>query len=73
MSTIDSTSTPLYPEVPVDREATINLVHGLQVDLSLLAAMLAREPEPTLHQNGIAELLYLRRSIAHFIPDTRRH
>lgn len=66
-------STPLYPEVPIDREAAINLVHGLQVDLSLLAAMLAREPEPALHRAGLTELFYLRRSIAHFIPDTRRH
>lgn len=27
----------------------------------------------TLHRDGLTELFYLRQSIAHFIPDTRRH
>ena len=61
-----------YPNVPVDRDATIALIHGLQVDLSLLAAMLVREPEPALHFMGIDRLAFLRQSIHAYIPETRR-
>ena len=63
----------LYPQVPVDREAAIALIHGLQVDLALLAAMLAREPEPTLHQYGIVGLEHLRQQLKIHIPESRRH
>ena len=63
----------LYPHVPVDHDAAIALIHGLQVDLSLLAAMLAREPEPALHQYGIVDLHCLRQYLNAHIPESRRH
>lgn len=70
---MSSNHSTLYPPVPVDRNAAIALIHGLQVDLSLLAAMLAREPEPALHRYGIVDLKYLRQQLQAHIPESRRH
>lgn len=62
-----------YPEIPVDREASIALIHALQVDLSMLAGMLARESEPSLHREGIEGLAYVRQILNAFMPETWRH
>lgn len=58
--------------MPTDRGAAIALIHGLQVDLSLLAAMLAREPDTHWHYAGIGNLAWLRKSLQTYIPDVRR-
>jgi len=69
---MSNSNSTLYPNMPVDRDAAVNLIHGLQVDLSLLAAMLAREPDTHWHYAGMAKLVLLQENIRHFIPELRR-
>lgn len=65
--------TALYPEMDVDREAVIETVRGLQVDLTLLAEWLAREPEPAIHQNALLDLARAHSSLNRYMPSIRRH
>ena len=65
--------TPRYPEIDVDRKAAIATVHGLQVDLTLLAEWLAREPEPTMHQATLLALHSARLCLERYTPSVRRH
>lgn len=65
--------TALYPEIAVDREAVIETVHGLQVDLTLLADWLAREPEPAMRQEALLALSSARFYLDQYTPSTRRH
>lgn len=65
--------TALYPEMDVDREAVIATVHGLQVDLSLLAEWLARDPEPAIHQSVLLALSSARFYLEKYTPSTLRH
>lgn len=65
--------TALYPEMDVDREAVIATVHSLQVDLTLLAEWLARDPEPAMHQETILALGSMRSWMDRFTPSVRRH
>ena len=62
-----------YPEIAIDRERAIETVHGLQVDLSLLAAWLAREPDPALHQSALWALESARFYLERHANCTRRH
>jgi hypothetical protein len=63
----------LYPEIAVDREAVIETIHGLQVDLTLLAAWLARDPEPAMHQAAVIALADARWRLERLTPSVRRH
>jgi hypothetical protein len=63
----------LYPEMAIDREAVIATVHGLQVDLQLLADWLAREPEPAMHQAAMLALSAARFRLDQYAPSVRRH
>ncbi len=65
--------TALYPEMDVDREAVIETVRGLQVDLTLLAEWLARDPEPAMHQRVLLALSSARFYLDKYTPSTRRH
>lgn len=65
--------TALYPEMAVDREAVIETVHGLQVDLTLLADWLAREPEPIMHRAALQDLALMRWNLERLTPCLRRH
>ena len=64
--------TAYYPEIDVDREALIGTVHGLQVDLTLLAEWLAREPEPVMHQSAVIAIANARQSLEQLTPSIRR-
>jgi hypothetical protein len=46
--------------MPVDAAAVIETIHGLQVDLSILAAWLAREPEPAMQYGAVVALAAMR-------------
>jgi hypothetical protein len=63
----------LYPEIDVDREAVIETVHGLQVDLQLLVDWLVREPEPAMHQAAMLALIRARSHLDQYAPSVRRH
>lgn len=59
--------------VETDPEVIIALIHGLQVDLSLLAAWLACQPEPTMQTGALEALAYLRADLARYAPPVQRH
>jgi hypothetical protein len=62
-----------YAPVKVDAQVLIDAVHGLQVDLSLLADWAARDPEPFLQARVPMLLEYLHDGLAHHMPFVRRH
>lgn len=63
----------LYHEITVDREAVIKTVHGLQIDLQLLADWLARDPEPAMHQAALLAIASTRCNLERYMPSLRRH
>jgi hypothetical protein len=58
---------------PVDKDACIALVHGLQVDLSLLATWLAHTRQPELPHGSIEGLALLRNYLDAYTPCLTRH
>jgi hypothetical protein len=57
----------------VDAEAVLATIHGLQVDLSLLAAWLARHPEPVMKSGSVLALAEMRQSLLRYSPAPQRH
>lgn len=62
-----------YPFMDVDREALIDTIHSLQVDLTILADWLARERDPTLHEATVLTLAGARFQLDAYMPSVRRH
>ncbi|MDS4031427.1 MAG: hypothetical protein RKO66_15350 [Candidatus Contendobacter sp.] len=62
-----------YPQIEIDREAMMEAIYRLQVDLRLLADWLARESEPVMTENALWLLVGLGQDLARLAPSTRRH
>ena len=74
MSDSDCNDFPsVYPQLYVNREAVIETVHGLQVDLALLADWLARDPEPVMYRRAVLSLAFLKRDLESYHPSLIRH
>lgn len=59
--------------MPVDAAATIEIINGLQVDLSIIAAWLARNPEPAMQCGALVALGSLRQCLMQYAPPVQRH
>lgn len=62
-----------WPFMDVDREALIETIHSLQVDLTILAEWLAHEPDPTMHEAAVLTLAGARHQLDRYLPSVRRH
>ena len=70
----NSYSTPnLSDPIAVDAAAVIETIHGLQVDLSILAAWLARNPEPIMQGGAVVALAMMRECLMCHAPPVQRH
>lgn len=63
----------LQDPMAVDAATVIKTIHGLQVDLSILAAWLAREPEPIMEYGAVLVLETLRERLMRHTPPVQRH
>lgn len=65
-------SLTVYPDLPVDRDALINRIQALQVDLRMLADWLARESQPVLSEAALWHLRSSSDALQRLTP-ARRH
>lgn len=63
----------LLNHAPIDKDACIALVHGLQVDLSILATWLAHTQQPEFPHGSIEWLAMLRNYLDAYTPCLTRH
>lgn len=63
----------LRTPVLIDKAATIEIIHGLQVDLAMLAHWLANSPEPELPYGSLTYLAHLQTYLSAFTPCITRH
>ena len=77
MSSSYSTLTHATPDpsdpVNADAAGMMATIHGLQVDLSILAAWLEHDPEPILQRQSVAVLDAMRQVLAYYAPPVQRH
>lgn len=61
-----------YPQIEIDREAMMEAIYRLQVDLRLLADWLARESDPVMTETALWYLAGASSAIQRLTP-MRRH
>ena len=74
MSDADSTDFPsVYPRMAVNREALIDTINALQVDFTMLADWLARDPHPAMWPRAVLALAHMKYDLEAHHPSLRRH
>lgn len=66
---------PVSSYVPrsVDKDNLIDVVHALQVDLSMFASWIGATPAPELAHVSLESLTRLQHHLRYFVPGLNRH